>query len=487
MYLLKGSQKLNVASLILHIIKLIKPNHTMDSSVNIKNIWRSGLDGKDAFRCVWCLDMLNTKIPYCSFIELITDQRKALDLIHTYITSVYPYIFQYYTAVRALFQVHPEFLDAHVGSYTDWCTAYDYYLDVASDMRSVRSEDSRFHPKICGKNLSKMQRLCITLNEDEAKVKERSYIDKCINNKCCVLCETKTEKHSDGYCEKCHKFTFPTIKEVNVRAREKAVIAYVRMNFRDVGLKFQFNRQVCKGVPWRPDIVIELSDRIIIIEVDEGQHLQYDFNKDGLRTKQLIEACGQKHVYVVRFNPDEYLDGDARHQEGCWCYMEDGQRVLKSAKMWAIRLMMLKRTLDTILRATPHKSTPECHTYHLFFDGYPKSINMVRYKESVFSIQEVKEHIQLRKMMGWGGDDDDNNDVVDSLVARASHLESTVKHLQAELKLRDQLVDVLTSHINNLHASINNLHADFNNLLANNNNLLSIITALRSGGEAVKK
>ena len=58
----------------------------------------------------------------------------------------------------------------------------------------------------------------------------------------------------------------------------------------------------------RPDILLDLDNQIIIIEVDENQHLYYDCSCQNKRIMELSQDVNFKNIIFIRFNPDAYLD-----------------------------------------------------------------------------------------------------------------------------------------------------------------------------------
>jgi hypothetical protein len=62
---------------------------------------------------------------------------------------------------------------------------------------------------------------------------------------------------------------------------------------------------------YRPDILIEFSDRYIIVEIDENQHKQYDESCEISRMHQIFEGLGISVVFI-RYNPDPYKNGKKR-------------------------------------------------------------------------------------------------------------------------------------------------------------------------------
>jgi Holliday junction resolvase len=79
------------------------------------------------------------------------------------------------------------------------------------------------------------------------------------------------------------------------------------------------DQQVLSGcTKQRPDIYIDLGDRILIIEIDEHQHRHMDVDCERTRMFDIAQALGGVPVIFIRFNPDDYkttsgmLDTDTR-------------------------------------------------------------------------------------------------------------------------------------------------------------------------------
>ncbi len=69
------------------------------------------------------------------------------------------------------------------------------------------------------------------------------------------------------------------------------------------------NREIEFGVSrHRPDFLIELDDRAIIVEIDEDQHnreYSYSGGAEDRRNQCLRESIG-KPIIMIRLNPDSY-------------------------------------------------------------------------------------------------------------------------------------------------------------------------------------
>jgi hypothetical protein len=56
----------------------------------------------------------------------------------------------------------------------------------------------------------------------------------------------------------------------------------------------------------RPDFVIYLPDRIVIIEVDEDQHKNYPCECEQIRMINISNGFGGMPVFWIRYNPDNF-------------------------------------------------------------------------------------------------------------------------------------------------------------------------------------
>lgn len=115
-------------------------------------------------------------------------------------------------------------------------------------------------------------------------------------------------------------------------------------------------------IRFRPDLWWDLGTHVLIVEVDEHQHVCYDKEEDEERTVQLQKGT-EKPVVLLRFNPDTYKDINGMHQSCNYDLMEAGG----GGAVWRARLQVLLSRLHLLKDLVPKKRfTIE----HLFFDNY---------------------------------------------------------------------------------------------------------------------
>jgi hypothetical protein len=111
-----------------------------------------------------------------------------------------------------------------------------------------------------------------------------------------------------------------------------------------------------------------LGYQILIIEIDENQHLDYDCSCENKRIMELSQDVGHKPIVFIRFNPDEY-DNDEIAISSCWGTDQKGISVVKKSKTkeWEKRLNTLKEQITYWIHPE-NITTKTVETIQLFFD-----------------------------------------------------------------------------------------------------------------------
>ena len=144
---------------------------------------------------------------------------------------------------------------------------------------------------------------------------------------CCVSCKTDTmedKRHKrcksencpvaanakyKGYCANCFTHLFPNDPltfQTRCKTKELAVRDYINMNFEG----FICDRQLETGgcdctIRRRPDLRILINETLLVIEIDENQHISYSEMDEETRYNDLYMAYSGKWIYI-RFNPDKF-------------------------------------------------------------------------------------------------------------------------------------------------------------------------------------
>jgi hypothetical protein len=156
-------------------------------------------------------------------------------------------------------------------------------------------------------------------------------------------CLTLVKEKYDGYCLFCYINLFPN-KPVsrNYKTKEYSVVEYVKIKFPD--LNWIADKIVNGGCSKRrPDLLLDLGYQILIIEIDENQHSDYDCSCENKRLMELSKDLGHRPIIFIRFNPDDYQK-NGKNITSCWGQDKKGICVVKKSKKneWEQRLNVLE-------------------------------------------------------------------------------------------------------------------------------------------------
>ena len=213
-----------------------------------------------------------------------------------------------------------------------------------------------------------------------------------VASKQCVTCMAAYSYNPayDGRCFRCFVYEFPESPMVrNYKTKEAATLQFLRDHFS------AFDMREDKKVPdgcskYRPDLIFDLGDRVIIIEVDEDQHRDYeksceirrlmslfvDVNgRDCLETANDLQpaALAGRPLVIIRFNPDDYSPCDGKASvPSCWKRTpKTGLLSILDVGAWQGRLEVLRSSVAAHMSA-PVESLKDVHEVRLFYDGYSR-------------------------------------------------------------------------------------------------------------------
>ena len=168
---------------------------------------------------------------------------------------------------------------------------------------------------------------------------------KCISEWCQDLGQYSK---SDGYCMHCYIHLFPDKPVVrNYKTKERAVVEYVHNEFPNVS--WISDRKIYDGCSRRrPDLFLDLGYNIIIVEIDENQHDQYDCSCENKRLMEISQDVSHRNIVFIRFNTDEYLDKNGSLIKSCWKLNKQGMFCISSSNqnLWMKRLGVLKEQIQ---------------------------------------------------------------------------------------------------------------------------------------------
>lgn len=199
------------------------------------------------------------------------------------------------------------------------------------------------------------------------------------------LCETAKIKKYKGYCYRCFVIQFPDEPNArNYKTKERTVKEYVLENYPDKTIIS--DKKIEDGCSKRrPDLVIDLGYQVIVIEIDENQHIDYDCSCENKRLMEISKDVGHRPLVFIRFNPDTYKDKENKTITSCWGYDTTGLAVIKKTKEkeWNFRLDCLKQQIDYWL---DNKTEKTVEVIQLFYDQTIESKEIIdKVDDSVIS------------------------------------------------------------------------------------------------------
>ncbi len=198
--------------------------------------------------------------------------------------------------------------------------------------------------------------------------KENGMID--VMSKTCktYMCSTRVHEKYDGYCRFCYMNLFPD-KPVsrNYKTKEYSVVDYVKSKYPT--LTWIADKIINGGCSKRrPDLLLDLGYQIVILEVDENKHTDYDCSCENKRIMELSQDLGHRPIVFIRFNPDDY-NQNGKTITSCWGIDKKGICVVKKAKTneWMQRLHTLEEQINYWINPV-NKTEKTVETIQLFYD-----------------------------------------------------------------------------------------------------------------------
>jgi hypothetical protein len=84
-------------------------------------------------------------------------------------------------------------------------------------------------------------------------------------------------------------------------------------------------------------LMLDLGNRIIIVEVDENKHDGYDCSCENKRLMELSKDVSHRPIVFIRFNPDGYMAEDGQRVSSCWKVNKQGILVVSKVAEWKKR------------------------------------------------------------------------------------------------------------------------------------------------------
>lgn len=147
-----------------------------------------------------------------------------------------------------------------------------------------------------------------------------------------------------------------------LKLKEAFIHEWLMKQFPDVG--FVHDKSVDGGCSQkRPDWVVDFHLWVLMVELDENQHVRYSC--ENKRVMQLFQDFGSRPIYVIRFNPDRYVDAGGRSHPSCF-----NKNNSVNDKEWSFRSVTLHSKLTEMLQKSHLPLEREVNVDCLFYNGF---------------------------------------------------------------------------------------------------------------------
>ena len=179
--------------------------------------------------------------------------------------------------------------------------------------------------------------------------RQKSYCKKCGGTQLCKSdnCETKAIKKYNGYCLPCCIQVCPEIQvSRNYKTKERDVVDRITQTF--TGFTWVADKKIQDGCSLRrPDLLLDMGSHIVIVEIDENKHTDYDCSCEHKRLMQISQDLQHRPIAFIRFNPDAYTTPDGVLIKSCWRLNKQGVMLIvkNKQKEWEERRETLKQQI----------------------------------------------------------------------------------------------------------------------------------------------
>ena len=151
----------------------------------------------------------------------------------------------------------------------------------------------------------------------------------------------------------------------NYKTKEKDVVDRIIQTF--TNFTWVADKKVQDGCSRRrPDLLLDMGSHIIIVEIDENKHTDYDCSCENKRLMELSQDLQHRPIVFIRFNPDDYTNQDGILVKSCWKLNKLGIMQITKTKQeeWEERIETLKQQIQYWIE-NPTEKTIE--TIELFY------------------------------------------------------------------------------------------------------------------------
>jgi hypothetical protein len=241
------------------------------------------------------------------------------------------------------------------------------YCKECSSLNYCEHNREKRRCKICkGSGIcihDKQKRKCFECKGNEICIhkKQKPQCKLCGGSSLCKSewCEKIANKKYEGYCLFCYVNLFPD-KPItrNYKTKEKDVVDRILKLFPN--FTWITDKKIQDGCSRRrPDLLLDMGSHIIIVEIDENAHTNYDCSCENKRLMEISQDLLHRPIIFIRFNPDDYMNKDGNKIKSCWkLNMTTGLIGLdqKKLKEWEERINSLVEQINYWIKNSTEKT-----------------------------------------------------------------------------------------------------------------------------------
>ena len=192
-----------------------------------------------------------------------------------------------------------------------------------------------------------------------------------VSRKCSsTWCENRTNNNRhDGYCLFCYIYLFPDKPAArNYKTKETSIVNHIKNKYPD--FSWISDKKISDGCSKRrPDLLLDLGYQVLVVEIDENQHNNYDCSCENKRLMEISQDIGHRPLVFIRFNPDAYINNNNLYIKSCWRPNQLGIFIINKELNtdWSNRLTVLENQIQYWIDNTTNKTL---EVVHLFYDGF---------------------------------------------------------------------------------------------------------------------
>ncbi len=200
--------------------------------------------------------------------------------------------------------------------------------------------------------------------------KRKSRCKECGGSSLCKndWCDTRANSKYEGYCMPCfinNPLNADKPAHRNYKTKEKEVASAITQRYPDA--TWILDKKIQDGCSARrPDVLLDLGYHVLMVEVDENRHNNYDCSCENKRLMLLAEDLGHRSMVVIRFNPDSYETIDGERVPSCWKQTKQGVIHIpkEEENNWINRINVL---IETIQYWIDNQSEKQIEIVELFY------------------------------------------------------------------------------------------------------------------------